>query len=226
MDGRAIRLFPQQNGARLGLMPVKVDQKPGVYALEFSGGALKVVVRDARFPSQNVVLGKELAELKASPGEMEAVAKFKDTVSDERRWAEPFVPPVPGCITSPYGVRRLHNGKPTGNYHTGLDQRAREGQPIRAIAGGVVRLSGHFSLHGNTIGVDHGQGLESIYLHMSRFAVSDGDAIGKGAIIGYAGSTGRSTAAHLHWSVYANGIAVNPLQWVSLKPCAKPPRPR
>jgi murein DD-endopeptidase MepM/ murein hydrolase activator NlpD len=79
-----------------------------------------------------------------------------------------------------------------------------------------------FQLHGGTVGVDHGQGLVSIYLHMSGFAVKEGQAVRQGDVIGYIGSTGRSTAPHLHWSLYANGVAVSPLQWVKLKPCAVP----
>ncbi len=228
MDGKEIRLFAQQGGTRFGLMPVKADQRPRRYRVEFldrSGSVLQsrdVIVQDAHFPSQNIVLGKALTELKPSPDEMETVAKFRDTVTPERRWSEPLIAPVPGCITSMYGVRRLHNGKPTGSFHTGLDQRTPAGEPVRAIAGGTVRLAAHFNLHGNTVGVDHGQGLESIYLHMSRLAVKDGDVVRQGDMLGYAGSTGRSTAPHLHWNLFANGVAVNPLQWVKLAQCPKP----
>jgi murein DD-endopeptidase MepM/ murein hydrolase activator NlpD len=229
MDGKTITLFPREGGTRFGLMPVKVDETPGKHTLEFLNGSgsvaqsRQIVVQNAHFPSQNVVLGKELAELKPSPGETETVAKFRDAVTPERHWSEPLIAPVPGCITSMYGVRRLHNGKPTGSYHTGLDQRTPAGEPIRAVAAGTVRMVGHFNLHGNTVGVDHGQGLESIYLHMSRLAVKDGDVVKQGDTVGYAGSTGRSTAPHLHWNLYANGVAVNPLQWVKLGPCVKPP---
>jgi murein DD-endopeptidase MepM/ murein hydrolase activator NlpD len=228
MDGKTITLFPQDGGARFGLMPVKVNETAGTHKLEFLNGAgsvaqsREIAVQNAHFPSQNVVLGKELVELKPSPDEEERVGKFRDTVSPERHWSDPLIAPVPGCITSLYGVRRLHNGKPTGGYHTGLDQRTPAGEPIRAVAGGTVRLAGHFNLHGNTVGVDHGQGLESIYLHMSRFAVKEGDVVRQGDIVGYAGSTGRSTAPHLHWNLFANGVGVNPLQWVKLEPCVKP----
>jgi murein DD-endopeptidase MepM/ murein hydrolase activator NlpD len=225
LNGKTITLFAQQGGARFGLMPVKVDEKPGRHTIEFlsSAGSVvqsrQIVVQNAHFPSQNVVLGKALAKLKPSPDETETVAKFRDTVTPQRHWSEPLITPVPGCITSMYGLRRLHNGKPTGGFHMGLDQRTPAGEPIRAVAGGTVRLVGHFNLHGNTIGVDHGQGLESIYLHMSRLAVKEGDVVRQGDVVGYAGSTGRSTAPHLHWNLFANGVAVNPLQWVRLQPC-------
>jgi murein DD-endopeptidase MepM/ murein hydrolase activator NlpD len=77
-----------------------------------------------------------------------------------------------------------------------------------------------FSLHGGTVAIDHGQGLESMYLHMSKFEAKEGQAVKKGDVIGYVGSTGRSTGPHLHWALYVYGEPVSPLQWVHLKPCA------
>ena len=75
--------------------------------------------------------------------------------------------------------------------------------------------------------IDHGQGLQSIYLHQSKFAVREGQHIQAGEVIGYVGSTGRATGPHLHWSLYANGHPVNPAQWVKLQPCyAAPARPK
>jgi len=228
MNGRTIRLFPQSDGPRLGLMPVPALAKPGAYTLEFldpAGAVLHsapVTVRDARFPSQNITVSKAVSELKPLPDEAKTVAAVRETVSDLRFWTEPFALPVPGCMTSPFGVRRLYNGKPGGNYHGGIDQRSPAGRPIRATADGTVKLVRMFNLHGGTVGIDHGQGLVSLYLHMSKFALQEGVSVKKGDVIGYVGSTGRSTAPHLHWSLYANGVPVNPLQWVRLKPCSAP----
>jgi murein DD-endopeptidase MepM/ murein hydrolase activator NlpD len=120
----------------------------------------------------------------------------------------------------PFGVQRLYNGKPSGTYHGGVDQRSPAGRPVRAAADGVVKIVQAWNIHGGTVGIDHGQGLESMYLHMSRFAAKEGAAVKKGDVIGYVGSTGRSTAPHLHWSLYANGVPVDPRQWVPLKACA------
>jgi murein DD-endopeptidase MepM/ murein hydrolase activator NlpD len=77
-----------------------------------------------------------------------------------------------------------------------------------------VKIVRQWNLHGHTVGIDHGQGLESMYQHLSRFAVTDGATVKKGDLIGYSGSKGRSNAPHLHWTLYANGVAVNPLEWV------------
>lgn len=232
MNGRTVRLFTQADGARLGLMPVPVDGRPGKYPVEFlakDGEVLHtaaVRVLDARYTRQNIILGKAQQALKPSPGEMETVAAFRRHVSGERHWEEPFTAPVAGCMSSLFGVRRFYNGRYSGNFHSGVDQRSAEGRPIRALTAGVVKLVRDFNIHGGTVGIDHGQGLESIYLHMSGFAVKEGQAVRKGEVIGYIGSTGRSTAPHLHWSLYANGVAVSPLEWVKLEPCPAPVKAR
>jgi murein DD-endopeptidase MepM/ murein hydrolase activator NlpD len=235
LNGRTIRLYPQPDGETVGLMPAPATEPPGKYDLEFldKHGAvlhsMPVTIRDAHFASQNIVLSKALAELQPSPGEMETVSAFHDVVSEKRYWEEPLVAPVSGCMTSAFGVKRLRNGKPTGHYHQGVDQRAPSGTPIRAVAGGVVRISRQFSLHGGTVAIDHGQGLQSIYIHMSQIAVAEGATVNQGDVIGYIGSTGRSTAPHLHWGLYVNRVPVNPTQWMRLSSCSaarRPPRRR
>ncbi len=226
---RTIRLFPQPGGERFGLMPVPADQKPGKYRLEIldAGGAVirrsSVLVKDARFLKQNVKLEPNIEALRPAPGETENVAAFRHTVSDTRYWHEPLALPVTTCMTSPFGARRFYNGKPSGNFHGGIDQRSPDGAPVHVIADGVVRLVREYNVHGNMVAVDHGQGLASIYLHLSKFAVSEGATVKKGDVVGYVGSTGRSTAPHLHWSIYANGVATNPTQWVRWNPCPGAP---
>jgi murein DD-endopeptidase MepM/ murein hydrolase activator NlpD len=228
MHGRTVRMFSQTEGDSFGLMPVPVLEKPGTYSLELLDKSGAVVatgstqVMDGRFRKQNVVIGQSLAELKPSPGEVETVAAFRNTVSDVRHWTEPLELPVRGCMTSPFGVQRYLNGKPTGSFHGGLDQRSAAGTPVHAVAGGVVKIVREWNLHGRTVGIDHGQGLDSIYLHMSRLAVTEGATVKKGDVVGYVGSTGRSTAPHLHWTLYVNGVTVNPLDWVKVAPCAAP----
>lgn len=86
--------------------------------------------------------------------------------------------------------------------------------------GGIVTVVREWSLHCRKVGIDHGQGLESIYLHMSKLAVAEGAMVKKADAIGYVGSTGRSTGPHLHWSLYANGVPVNPMDWVQVASCS------
>lgn len=212
-------------------MPVPATEKPGDYKIELldkNGSAVSttnVTVLDAHFPSQNVVLSPTLSELKASPDEAEITSAFRKEVTDTRYWEEPLQAPVAGCMTSPFGVQRLHNGKPTGDYHGGLDLRAAAGTPIRAAAAGVVKIARQFNLHGGTVAINHGQGFESMYLHMSKIAAIEGATVQKGDVIGYAGSTGRSTAPHLHWTLYVYGVPVNATQWVRIRPCAASVKP-
>ncbi|MBI5085575.1 MAG: M23 family metallopeptidase [Acidobacteria bacterium] len=229
MNGRTVRLFEQTDGSRLGLMAVPATEKPGEYTLQVMDGggnvvrSESVVVKDARFRKQNVVIGKETAALAPSEEETRLVRAFLAAETERRYWAEPLKLPLPGCMISPYGVERLHNGKPTGNVHGGWDQRGAKGTAVRAVAAGVVRIAKMFELRGGTVGIDHGQGLETMYLHMSGFAVAEGAEVKQGDVVGYVGSTGRSTGPHLHWSVFANGVAVNPAQWVRVGACAAAP---
>jgi murein DD-endopeptidase MepM/ murein hydrolase activator NlpD len=225
MNDRTVRLFRQPDGGVFGLMPVSLDQKPGPYKIDLldQAGAIivtrSVQVVDAHFRKQNVTIAPAVAELKPSPEETEMSAAFRNSVSETRYWSEPVELPVRGCMTSPFGVQRYLNGKPTGSAHTGIDQRSPAGAPIHAIDGGVVKIVREWPLHGRTVGIDHGQGLESMYLHMSKLATTEGAVVKKGDVIGYVGSTGRSTAPHLHWTVYANAVPVNPLDWVRVAPC-------
>ena len=137
-----------------------------------------------------------------------------------RYWEDPFVAPVPGCFTSPFGVKRVRNGKPTGDYHRGVDQRSPTGYPVRAVAAGVIKIAQQFTALGGTVGLDHGQGLETMYLHMSSLLALPSAHVNRGDVIGYVGSTGRSNGPHLHWAIYVNGVPVNPSQWVTLRPCS------
>ncbi len=209
------------------LIPVPTLTKPGDYKVEFLDKSGEVIhseplkVLDAHYTKQNISIEKAVAELKPSPGEQEKVSSFRDAVTPERTWEWPLKLklPIPGCMTSPFGNQRLHNGTPTGDFHAGLDQRGAAGTPIKAIAAGTVKVAQQFNLRGGTVGLDHGQGLTSIYMHMSKVVAVEGSHVQQGDVIGYVGSTGRSTGPHLHWTLYAQAVAVNPRQWVTVQPC-------
>jgi murein DD-endopeptidase MepM/ murein hydrolase activator NlpD len=230
LNGRTAKLFPQSSGNNFALLPISVKDVPGAATLTVSrnDGAqpqqLSVIIRKTIFPSQNVNLSQEIEALHSTAEEIALLTAFKEKVSDSRSWQDPLAPPVPGCMTSPFGVKRLHNGKPTGDYHGGVDQRTPAGEPIRAVAAGKVNFAQQFNVLGNAVGIDHGQGLESMYLHMSKLAATSGAQVRRGDILGYAGSTGRSTGPHLHWVLYVNGINVNPAQWMKLSPCPREPK--
>ncbi len=211
-------------------MPVAVADSPGAYPIEFlaADGAplvsVTLTIRKTIFPTQNVTLAPQIEALHSTPEEMKTLITFRDSVSDVKYWNDPLIAPLPGCVISPFGVARLHNGKPTGEFHGGIDQRAANGTPIRAVAAGVVKIVQPFNVLGGTVAIDHGQGLETMYLHMSKLNVALGAHVKKGDVIGYVGSTGRANGPHLHWVVYVNGVPQNPQQWVTLKACAAPPQ--
>lgn len=227
LAGKTIRLFPGADGEAAGLMPVNALQEPGTFPLivKRAGGEelfrRDVHIEDAAFEKQDIKTSRTMRGLSAKPEEVKLMQKFNSTVSEKRFWAEPFARPTPDCMNSPFGVQRLHDGKPSGNYHRGLDLRSPPGRPIRATAAGKVLIARKMAMPGNIVGIDHGQGLLTAYLHMSRIAVKEGTMVKRGQIVGYVGSTGFATGPHLHWSMVVNGVAVTPLQWApEIKACA------
>jgi len=121
-----------------------------------------------------------------------------------------LVPPTKGRKSSSFGLRRVFNGE-SRNPHSGLDIAAAQGTPIRAVLPGRITAKNNYFFNGNTLVIDHGQGLTSLYCHMSRFAdLKVGDQVEAGQFIGEVGTTGRSTGPHLHWTMSLNAARVNP----------------
>lgn len=171
-----------------------------------------------RFSVQRITLSSRAAGIEGTDHEFDRVQAFKDTLSPEKYWNGPFLRPSQGRVSSEYGVRRYYNGVFADNYyHRGVDYAASTGSPVVAPAAGRISLVGRvadgFELHGNTIGIDHGQGVGSIFIHLNSIAVSEGDIVQPGQTIGTIGSTGVATGPHLHWGVYVNGVAVDPGPW-------------
>ncbi|MFN9691255.1 MAG: M23 family metallopeptidase [Vampirovibrionales bacterium] len=165
------------------------------------------------FQTQAIRVSKQTAGLSPQAGEMEAIGALKALKTAKRYWDLPlrFNAPVPQCMNSPFGVKRVVNGVFTGNIHKGIDQKSPQGQIIKAPESGKVQLARAFRLHGGTVGLDHGQGLTSIYIHMSQILVNEGDIVVKGQAIGKVGSTGFAAGPHLHWGAFVQGVSVDPL---------------
>lgn len=127
-----------------------------------------------------------------------------------RLWTEPFVRPAPGEITSEFGTERLFNGE-LQSRHWGVDFDGNTGDPIRAANRGVVALVGDFYHAGNVVYIDHGEGVVTVYMHMSEALVARGDTVEAGQLIGRIGATGRVTGPHLHWAGRYGRVTANPL---------------
>lgn len=127
----------------------------------------------------------------------------------ETHLADGFIQPVAGPVTSLFGHKRFFNGQ-ARSPHSGLDIAAVTGSPIAASSGGYVTLADDLYFNGNTVFLDHGQGLITMYCHMSEIKVVEGQKVAQGDILGLVGATGRVTGPHLHWSVSLNGSRVDP----------------
>lgn len=221
-----VPFFEIRPGVWEAMVPIDPLQAPGAAGLTVTDKTTgrvvyttTLLVQSAQFPKQWIRVSKQTAGLQPQAGELEAIKAFKSTVSPTRFWAEPLQKPVPDCMNSPFAVRRIYNGVDSGDYHKGVDQKAPAGRPVKAIAGGVVKIARFYQLHGGTVGVDHGQGLTSIYIHQSKILVKPGQVVTAGQTLGRVGSTGFAAGPHLHWGLYAYGVPINPTQWLVLPAC-------
>jgi len=174
-----------------------------------------VLIVGRTYPRQALNLPSKMvtpptAELERIKAERVRTRKAKNTWSDQRLWRLPFHRPVAGKYTSVYGLRRVLNGKPK-NPHRGVDFRAPAGTAVEAVADGRVILAEPHYYAGNSMYIDHGNGVVSLYFHLIRFDVSPGDIVKRGQIIGRSGSTGRATGPHLHLSISVQGQLVDPV---------------
>lgn len=153
--------------------------------------------------------------LKRREGELAAIAAARARHTGAQGWMQPFIWPVRGRVSGRFGSQRVYRGEPA-SYHSGMDiTTGASGTPFVAPADGVVVLAaGNFSLEGNLLIVDHGQGLFSAFLHASRLAVSEGDSVQQGQHLGDIGSSGRATGPHLHWGITWQGARLDPLLFV------------
>jgi murein DD-endopeptidase MepM/ murein hydrolase activator NlpD len=221
MGGKTYPAFVTGSGSFRALLPTTPLDKAGPVQIQVSAGGevknLTVSLRDRSFPTQRIRL-TGAAGVQATQLELDRVAAFKKLKTPEKYWKGAFVKPNGGRISTGYGIRRYYNGVFAKDYyHRGVDYAGGTGSPVVAPAAGRVALVGRvsqgFRVHGNCVGIDHGQGVTSIMMHLSRIDVREGQLVQAGQTIGAVGSTGASTGPHLHWGLYVHGLSVDPAPW-------------
>jgi Peptidase family M23 len=213
------------------LAGVALNTKPGKYKLDLQGTAKNgvevrfsqtVIIGAGRYPTTKISVAPEYVE---PPKETLARIELEQGVkkqsfaetAPEALWSGGFQDPAEASVSGVFGSARLFNGVKR-NQHTGLDFRVATGTPIHAANSGKVVLARNLYFEGNCVAIDHGQGLITLYLHLSEFKVKEGDQVAKGQPIGLSGGTGRATAPHLHFAVRWQGTYLDPAKLLKLIP--------
>jgi murein DD-endopeptidase MepM/ murein hydrolase activator NlpD len=224
--------FDAAHKSWFALAGVSQETKPGSYLLQLHGEKSstnspsespadreisfeqKILVEPQRYPRVLLkVPGRYTAPSSEEQGEIEKDKLIKadafKTVSAEREWRGSFAEPVDAAISDVFGVQRVFNGS-VQSTHQGLDFRVPAGTSVAAVNDGRVLLARPLFFEGNCVVIDHGQGLLTLYLHLSKFSVSEGERVKKGQEIGISGGTGRATGPHLHLAVRWQGVYLDP----------------
>ncbi|WP_279451413.1 M23 family metallopeptidase [Aeromonas dhakensis] len=210
-------LVVREEGKRwIAIVGIPLKSQPGPHQLQVSDGrTLGFTVGSKHYREQHIKLknGRQVNPL------AEDMTRINRELAEQTRAYQTFSPtqpsnllfdkPVEGPLSSPFGLRRFFNGEER-NPHSGLDFAVGAGTPIKAPAAGKVILIGNYFFNGNTVFVDHGQGLISMFCHMSKVDVKLGQSLPRGGIVGRVGATGRATGPHMHWNVSLNDARVDP----------------
>lgn len=222
----AFRIGPDRWRALIG---VDLEQRPGRYTAVLLGtaedGAVlreEVVIEVQRrvFEERRLQVAPDFvnppAEMLARIERERALTQAAFAASaSERLWQEPFVRPVPHQANSRFGTRSVYNGE-RRSPHAGTDFLSPSGTPVRAPNAGRVLLARDLYFTGQTVIIDHGLGVLSLFAHLSRLDVKEGTLVERGQTVGLVGATGRVTGPHLHWALAVSGARVDPLALLAL----------
>lgn len=207
-DGRVLIGFDRDAGPQATLTATLADGRRIVQPLAIAPRAWRIERLDTlpRFPVPDPVMAER------RPAELAQIAAARAQATDAQGWRQPFRWPATGRISGLFGAQRIYRGEP-GAYHSGTDIARPTGTPVAAPADGVVILAADkpFTLEGNLLMIDHGNGLNSAFLHLSRIDVKVGDHVHQGQILGAIGATGRATGPHLHWSLRWRDARLDPM---------------
>jgi murein DD-endopeptidase MepM/ murein hydrolase activator NlpD len=200
----------------IAIAGIPLTVKPGTEQLLLDNGQkLSFDVGNRNYPAQHIKLSNQQhvtpdpEHLKRIQRELDEQINAYKTFSSRQPSNLMLDRPVDGRLSSAFGLRRIFNGEER-NPHSGLDFAAPTGTPIKSPAAGEVILVGDYFFNGKTVFVDHGQGLISMFCHLSSIDVKVGDELGRGEVLGKVGATGRATGPHLHWNVSLNNARVDP----------------
>lgn len=217
--GQKVMVLRQQDHW-LALVGIPLDTGPGRERIEVqlpdgSHQTRLFTVHDKQYRTQHLTI-KNKRMVNPTKEDLQRIHQDRRSINAAlAQWSEPeavplaFEAPVPGPRSSSFGLRRYFNGQPR-KPHSGMDIAAAQGTPVRAPAPGRVVERGNYFFTGNTVFVDHGKGLVTMYCHLSSIAVQPGDAVKQGDLLGQVGMTGRVTGPHLHWAVSLNHTMVDP----------------
>lgn len=212
-------LVVAENGLWQAVLGVPLDLTPGTHQLKVDkNGQLRSLtfrINDKQYPTQHITI-KDKRKVNPNQYDMERINRESRRINAAlQHWTDndevrfDFIWPVQGEISGLFGRRRVFNGEPR-KPHSGMDIAAASGTPIQAPAAGIIRGSGDYFFNGNTVFIDHGQGLVTMFCHLSRIDVEDGQAVKQGETVGLVGATGRVTGPHLHFGVSLNDERVEP----------------
>ena len=222
VGGETYPSYPYANNRYRALVPTSPNTKAGNMTIQVSGSegteSATVNIGARSFPTQYITLSGASAGLEGTDYEFDRLDALRALRTPQKYWDGSMARPSTGFVSSIYGVQRYYNGVFAEDYyHRGVDYAAGNGSPIYAPAAGRIEVVGRvedgFVLNGNTIGIDHGQGVTSVMIHLSGFAVEEGDMVEEGQLIGYMGATGFASGPNLHWGLFVNGTAVDPVPW-------------
>jgi murein DD-endopeptidase MepM/ murein hydrolase activator NlpD len=228
--GEEVALFPAGDGAFVALVGFDLAERPGAVEIALRGRAAggeiwsrraTINVKAKDFPREELSVSAafdqlDRATLKRIEKEQAEFDRLWKVRSPTRLWEGAFAPPVPGGINSPFGFRRVINGAPRAP-HTGVDLKAALGSEVMAANQGRVVLKDDFFFSGNSLVLDHGGGLYTMYFHLSEFRVEKNAEVRKGEVIGLAGMTGRVTGPHLHWAARLSGARIDPMALLEIE---------
>lgn len=213
-------LVVTDGGKRTAVVGLSLGTRPGDHQLKIRRNdgtitAQRFQVNDKQYETQHITI-KDKRKVNPEKRDMQRIGREQARIKTALANHAPEMPdslrfqwPLEGPVSSPFGLRRFFNEQPR-KPHSGLDLAAPEGTPIKAPAGGRISDTGDFFFNGNTVFIDHGQGLVTMYCHLSRIDVEPGQTVSAGDVIGAVGKTGRVTGAHLHWGVSLNNARVDP----------------